>query len=74
MPSRARVIQQKALRRFARRIRTAKITNWAQVHLDAGDLPRVLLTTAAYAAVQAVAFAIKFFDNWVLRSTSTNAA
>ena len=52
---------------------TGNTQNRAQAHLRAGDLYRVLLTTAAYAAVQAVAFAIKFFDNWVLRSTSTNA-
>jgi putative flippase GtrA len=53
---------------------TGHTQNWAQAHLRAGDLHRVLLSTASYAAVQAVFFAIKFFDRWVVRSTSTNAA
>lgn len=45
---------------------------WAHAHSQAGDLHRVLLTTAAYVLVQAMFFALKTtFADWLFPTTSS---
>ncbi len=51
---------------------TGNTQNWARHHIASGSGLQVIVTTAAYVAVQAVFFAVKFviYDKWVFAGKS----